>query len=483
MGKFVVVFALILLVPGSAFGVWPLYWELDGQKNFVGPLFSYEKEKEQTHVAVRPLLSGYDSPDRYTLIFPLGKKTREKSYFFPFYMSHEQSEKSNDWSFFPFIYGKSGEKTYGGVFPIYGKMYNRFRRDEIGFCMWPIYGYSKYNGTTRRNVLWPFFSFYSGSQEGYKLGPFYGQRQQGENRKSYFVMWPFFIRDEKDLQTDDPKSSTWFMPFYMQTTSPRTTFRAVMWPFFTYMKVPDRTEVVAPWPIFSYTKGKVENAFSIWPLYSHWQKERDEITTVLWPVWKETIRYPGDQRWVRRRVLLINKYQVDDQGKFLNVWPLFEYRSKEENKRFFFPSILPWKNNDFDRIVRPLITLYEYRKEDDKKVTNFLYGFYTKEQNNEYWKRRLAFLFELKREPEGMGFEILGGLFGWDAKRTKILFIPIKRGAPEEDVATAPESGAPDATARDEDIVMAPDSGSPEEDVATAQYAEQSGLSPQYSAQ
>ena len=430
-----VLFALLFLFQGSSlFAFWPISWELDGQKNYLGPLISYEEEGEQSHVTVRPFLSSYDSPDDYTLLFPLGKSTLEKSYFAPFYMRHA-GVGEHDTTLFPFFWGQTGEKSYGGVFPLYGRLYHRFRRDEIGFFLWPLYSYSVGDSTTTTNVLWPLLSFYSGHEEGFKLGPLYGHREWGDERKATFVLWPFFIKDDKFINTDNPVSSVWAMPFYMQTTSPHSSFHAVLWPLFTYTKVKDRTEIKAPWPIFSHTSGPSEEALSLWPLYSHTKSDKDEVTYVLWPIYKEWERHPGDDStWAETRILLLDRYTVDDRGTFLNVWPFFEYRSyRKEEETFFFPSLLPWRNKDFDRIMRPLLTLYEFRKTGDKSVSNLLYGFYTKEQEGETWKRRLAFLFEVKREKKGMGFQVLSGLFGVDSTRVKLFYIPIKRKqAPEQ---------------------------------------------------
>lgn len=421
-------FLLALLFPGALFAFWPVDWELDGQRNFLGPLVSYENEAGATHLTVRPLLSSYDSPHDYTFLFPLGKSTGEKAYFVPLYTRHT-SEDARDFSLFPFFWGETGEgRSYGGVFPFYGKLYNRFRRDEIGFFLWPLYGYSKGDGTTRTNVLWPFFSFYSGYQEGFKIGPLYGQRRWGNERESRFVLWPFFIKDTKGLDTDEPVRSVWAIPFYMQTKSPRSSFYAVLWPFFTYSRVGDRTEVKAPWPVFSYTSGGQESGSSMWPVYAHYRSGKDETTYVLWPIYKGADRYPSEgKRWTEKRILLLNKYTDDDRGEFLNVWPFFEYRSAEAEEDFFFPSVLPWRNKDFDRIVRPLLTLYEYRRAGDRTVSNLLYGLYTKEQKGERWKRRFAFLFEIRREPEGMGFEFLSGLFAVDRERVRVFYIPVKR--------------------------------------------------------
>ena len=438
----VVLLVLILLWPASLFGFWPLYWELDGQKNILGPLISYDHQDDASHVTVRPLLSSYDSPRTYSFLFPLGKSTKESAHLIPIYSRHTTNDEKYDVALFPFFYGRDGDRNYGGVFPFYGKMYHRFRRDELGFVLWPIYAYNIGDGRTRTDVLWPFFSFYSGSQEGFKLWPLYSQRRWGDQRKSMFVLWPFFIKDERGLDTDQPMKSTLVVPFYVHSESPVSEYTGVIWPFFTYKRVRDRVEVNAPWPFFSYSSGETEQVKSLtfWPVYSKSKSEKDEVTYIMWPVYKAVERYPGDEeKWTEKRILLLNRYVRDDRGKFLNIWPFFEYRAKDEERRFFFPSLLPWRNKDFDRIIRPLITLYEYRRDGDKTVSNTLYGLYTKEQRGNAWKRRFAFLFEMKRDEKGTGFQILSGLFGIDPEKVKLFYIPIKRD--EKKSAGIPNDG------------------------------------------
>ncbi len=426
--RVVLTLLLLLMLPGSLYAFWPVYWEFDGQKNLLGPLISYQGSDTETHFAVRPLLASYDAPRKFSFLWPLGKSTEEESYLLPFYR-RTKSPGSSDVSLFPFFYGTTGERSYWGVFPFYGKLYGRFSRDEIGFLFWPGYGYSIADGATRRDELWPLFSFYSGTQQGFKLGPLYGRRQWGTDRRSSFVLWPFFIRDEKSLGTDNPKSSYWMIPFYMQTTSPKSSYYGVLWPFFTYARAGETTTLDAPWPFFSFTRGKEQTGFEIWPVYSYSRNGRDEVTHVLGPLYKQGVRYPADQRWTDKRILLLNRYTVDDRGTFLNVWPFFEYRGAGEKVDFFLPSLIPWRNSQYDRIVRPLLTLYEFKKEGDKSTSNLFYGLYTKEQEGERWSRRLAFLFEMKREPGGYGFEVLSGFFGVDRDRLKLFYIPITRGS------------------------------------------------------
>jgi hypothetical protein len=421
------VFLAFLLLPCSAWAFWPVYWEMEGEKNVLGPLISFEEKDERARITVRPLLSTYDAPRTFSYLWPLGKSTPEDSYFLPFYR-RKSTDHQSSFELFPFFFGHAKEKTYGGVFPFYGKLYDRYRRDEIGFFLWPLYGYSRYGDTARTDVVWPFFSRWKGRETGFKLGPLYGVHHWGDERRSTFFLWPFITKEERDLTTDNPKSSLWIMPLYLQTTSPKSAYYGVLWPFFTYTRVEDRTEVNAPWPFFSITKGKERTGFSIWPVYSSARNEKDETKYILWPIYKDDRRQVGDATWVDRRVLLLNRYTVDNRGTFLNVWPLFEYRaSPDQTSNIFFPSIIPWRDSQFDRIVRPLLTIYTLKRGPDRESSNLLYGLYTKEQSGDSWKRRLAFLFEVKHEQQGYGFEVLSGLFGVDRERMKIFYIPFSR--------------------------------------------------------
>ena len=429
-GCFVMVCLLFIIFPHHVWAVWPLSWELGGEKNYLGPLVSYEKEDKNDRLTIRPLFSR-DSAEggTYSLLWPLGGGTENKSQFVPFY-THRTFDGEEDTSILLLFWGKSKEKSYGGFFPFYGQLYNRFGKDEIGFFLWPLYSYIKSEGATRTNILWPFFSVSKGTEEGFKFWPFYGYRNRGEEKKSNFALWPIFFWGERDADLGDPKKFFWAIPFYLSTTSRTTTQKSVLFPFFSWYKSPERESLDAPWPFYFYTKGEEENAFGIWPPYTRISRGKDNTYTYLWPIYRDSEWYIKDQRYVDKRLLIyLGRYVDDDRGKFANFWPFFEYRESKERTAFFFPSLLPFRNEKFDRIVKPLITLYEYRREGSMRTSNYVYGFYTKEEKGESWKRRLAFLFEMKKEPAGYGFELLSGLFAVDPHRVKLLFIPIKRTA------------------------------------------------------
>jgi len=425
---FVLLFLLFLSVPSTLWAVWPFSWELDGEKRFLGPLVSYDEEKEEKHLTVRPFLFSYDSEEGgvYNYLFPFGKVSQEKSYFVPIFLS-KRSKTESDTSFLFFFAGKSPKGGYGGFFPFYGKLYDRFAKDEMGFFLWPLYSYSQDEGAKKTNILWPFFSFYGGADKGFKAWPAYGNHERPDVRRQQFYLWPVFFRDEKNLDTDEPVHSFFAIPFYLSSTSETKTYTSVLWPFFTHTKDADKEKWDIPWPFYSRTVGEETKGYTIFPLISKTQSGRDRNFYVLWPIYRESEWYVKDEQYLERSVIAINRYVKDDRGVFFNVWPFFEYENKHKKSVFLFPSLLPTREPGINRIIKPLITLYEQKNKDDGSVTNVLYGFYTHEATGGAWKTRVAFLLTLKKDHDGPGFELFSGLFGMDEKKLKVFFIPINR--------------------------------------------------------
>jgi len=419
---------LFFLLPCTVHAFWPLSWEFNNEKRFFGPLASYEKLDENIYLTVRPLLFAYDSEDggRYHFLYPLGKSTKEKSYFIPFFLSKE-FEGRRDTSIFLFFFGESQKGAYGGFFPFYGRLYNRFSKDEMGFFAWPLYSYTENEGARKTNILWPFFSFYSGEERGVKAWPIYGTREREGVKRTSFFLWPIFHKEKKDLDTDEPVDIFYAFPFYMQRISEKRASYTVIWPLFSYARDVDKRKWDILWPIFSRTEGEERKGFGIFPLFSYDLKGRDRTVNILWPLYKESEWYSGEERFFQRRVLLLSKYEEEKDKTFLNVWPLFDYRDKDSEYAFFFPSIFPFREQGFDRIIKPLFTLWEQRGSETSKKTNLLYGLFTSERNGDTWKMRFAFLLEVKKDEEGFGFQILAGLFGIDKKKVKIFYIPFER--------------------------------------------------------
>ena len=423
--------SLLVLFSCTSCAIWPIAWEFNDEKRFLGPLVSYQSRNDSDHFTFRPLLSSYDSNDEgvYNFLYPLGHSRKDHSYFIPFYRS-KQFDEDSDTSFTLIFWGKSKKQgSYGGVFPFYGKLYDRFAKDEMGFFMWPLYSYTKTDDTTKTNIIWPIFSFYDGAETGFKAFPFYGERKRAGVKESRFFLWPAFISEQRNLDTDEPVDIFYAFPFYLQATSKSMVSYEVMWPLFSYLKNNDKKEWGLFAKLFSVTEGEQNTGYSFFPFVSYEKKDRDTRLNLLGPIYRESEWYVQDEKFFQRRVAVINRYIEEKDKTFLNVWPLFEYSSEKKDYSFLFPSFLPFRIMEFNRIIKPLYTLFEHRMEEGKTKTNILYGLFTQETSGENWRTRFAFLFEVKKEKDNIGFEILSGLFGFDKEHVKLFFIPIKRNS------------------------------------------------------
>jgi len=427
---------LFFFFPLSAHAIWPISWEFNSEKRYIGSLISYKRQDINTRLVVSPFLFSYDSADGgvYNYLYPLGRITKNRSYFLPFYMSKEDKENS-DTSFFLFFKGKSSRGSYFGFFPLFGKLYDRFGRDEMGFFMWPLYSYTEKEGSKKQNFLWPFFAFYSGNTEGFKAWPIAGYREQKGVRKTGFFLWPFFAKDDKNLDTDDPIRSFYAIPFYLSSENDSKTriTRYIMFPLYSHAQNPDRENWGIIWPFFSFTKGKEAEGYSIFPLIYNERKEKDRTFGFLWPFgYNETEYYANEQRYVRKRFLLLNRYIEDEDGIFYNIWPFFEVSKRAGTTETNVLSPVPLKSIDAHKIITPLFSIYERIENEEKISANVLHGFISTENDGKDYKTRLAFLVECKMEKGKSSFEFLSGLFGIDSEKVKIFFIPFSRNNPEK---------------------------------------------------
>ena len=170
--------ALTLLLPGLApaaeINLAPVF-KLDtqtGRGAALGPLIEFGPDG----FAVRPLV--YHDQQRTDLLFPLASLKPDRGYLFPL-LTYRRDAEQRRWSFLPVFHGQDGDKTYGGVFPIYGHFEKRFGYDEVDFALWPLYSRSVRDGQKTYSVLWPFFR-YSPERE-LKFWPLYGQETSADS--------------------------------------------------------------------------------------------------------------------------------------------------------------------------------------------------------------------------------------------------------------------------------------------------------------
>src|SRR4030043_113604 len=140
------------------------------------------------------------------------------------------------WGIRPLLYWTGDEKESLWRWEyIYRFLLDRYGKDEIRFYLWPLYGESTSEGVHTTNLLWPFFSFIKGEKKrGGRFWPFYGRKEEFGVSKSEFFLWPIFLKQTKEIDTDNPVNEWMVFPFYIAKESKHFESKTFLWPFFSH---------------------------------------------------------------------------------------------------------------------------------------------------------------------------------------------------------------------------------------------------------
>jgi hypothetical protein len=409
--------------------------EENGGKAFdgLGPFFTYRQSAQEQDIAFRPLFYWKEEITEYKqleYLYPLGKyiqTDREvNSYLMPFFSTRRDlTEKTNEKKERGFLLAFWGEtdqgESYGGFFPIYGNLKNRFKRDEINFFLWPIYSDSREGESKTHTVLWPFFTYsHGGGREGFRAWPLFGYDRKENNYEKSFFLWPIFHNERRHLYTDDPTEINMMIPFYVSVTSSKRVNRSVIWPFFNYTRDEDTnyTQWDFPWPFVQWGSGDERSIFRIFPLYGRKYWEGMERGYILWPLYWYVHDEDDLHKKTFDRYLLFSKDEVeiwkkeDKQERRLRIWPFFYYRHEKEGDIYlYWPALLPFDHEGFERNWNPIFTLYEYRRNaQGASESKFLWGFYVHRQNSTRELYELSFFFTYYTAENVAYFSLLKGL-------------------------------------------------------------------------
>jgi hypothetical protein len=327
----------------------------------------------------------------------------ERADLFPFYLSGRR---------------ESGE-TYRAVFPLGGKTYDRFGREEIEFALFPLYVRTVWRGAERRFFLWPFFMVTQGEgNTGFRLGPLYGEEQKEGVYQRQFILWPFFLHERKDLDSDNPEESTVVFPLVMSIRSPARDTTTYLWPLFTYRVDRERKfeEWQFPFPLFIIARGESRHVNRFLPFYTEERyvlrdlllvKEmRVRNFAVLYPLYIRTEDETPTSLVVRDRILWWLYSDARETGKEgdarrLDMWPFFRYvRNKEGwvtcQALALLEAFMPG-NEVFERNWSPLWAIYTYRRNPEGD-----------EAHSALWN-----LVRVEATREGRTVEVLGPLFAY----------------------------------------------------------------------
>lgn len=329
-----------------------------------GPLF-YSQSADSGEVwALPPVFSGVHNPaveyHEDDFLYPLMTRVQyghESRWQFCELLSTTSGLDPNGdhprrFTLFPIYFQQRAADTnldYTAVVPFYGRLQNRLFRDEIYFIMMPAYVQTRKRDVITDNYFFPFVDVHHGDgMNGWQVWPFVGREHKaittqtngfgevslvpGHDRS--FYLWPFDLRQDNGIGSDDPETLRAAIPFYAITRSPQRDSTSVLWPFFT--SIDDRAqkyhEWQGPWPLVIFTRGEGKHTSRVWPLFSESHNRTKETDSYLWPIYVYTRTHddPVDQRRSRVLYYLYSRLALKNTGTGkervrLDMWPFFTW--------------------------------------------------------------------------------------------------------------------------------------------------------------
>ncbi len=373
-------------------GFWPFYFQnSDNSTALFAPFINWNKDKfifrplflkeKNNFYFLYPIVEFSETKDKITKrIFPLFNRTYNKNKI--------QEEKFT--SFLLVFWGRTGNnKTYGGFFPIYGKLIKTFNYDEINFYLWPLYFNKRKQQDIDYNIIWPFFGYSKGDNyKGIRIWPLYGYTEKKDYKTTMFYLWPLFIFRDKKIGPNEWEHQKLFFPFYIHTYSKNYNYNTFLYPFFRYNKRGENYKYYGlPWPFIIYRKfDKKHYSLSFFPLFKRVYKKNLENFSLLWVLYKNEKTFLNKEKEIYERktsFLLINRFETNykQHTKYKNIWPFFEYWENNESYIFKAFELFPFKIPVVYELYSAFFNIFTIVKKGNNKKINFLWGLFSYEKN------------------------------------------------------------------------------------------------------
>jgi hypothetical protein len=435
-----------------------------------GPFFSKQEEGERHEWALSPLMSYYVDEGidarRFDFLYPILTYRRVgEEYRWQFFQIFNTTGSQNQeetypkrFSIYPIYLRQSSQDTnlnYTSVFPIYGKVKNRLRRDEVEFVLFPAYLKSRKSDVETWNYLFPIFHLREGDNlSGWQLWPIWGQERKGVTQRTntldevevvgghhrWFAAWPLVFHQHSGIGTTQEVKFQAVLPFISRQRSAGRDSTTYLWPLFTVTDDRDKgyREWDAPWPFVVFARGKGKQANRVWPLFSRASNTNLQSGFVLWPLYKYNGFRTASMERDRHRVAFFlfshkNERQLETGAtrQRTDLWPLYSAsRGYDGSRRWQFLSVLDpiWPDNpSIRRNYSPLWSLWRY--EENPKTG--------RASHSVLWN-----LFRWERGPEMKKGAFLFGLFQREStprgNRWRIFYLPTRSGDAVPAIETKP---------------------------------------------
>lgn len=282
-----------------------------------GGILRYGEKDQATTWALSPLVwrreheSGEVEAD---FLYPLGRyehdpdRPRTFARLFPIFWREAEVRPDGiediDWSVLtPFFWGGSSSddlENYFAFWPIFGTLRDFLTYDEVSFLFWPFYLSNRKDERESTHILWPFFGWVEGSEQGWHIWPLYGRAEvPGKYKRSYFL-WPLAHFSENKLDQEHPEHGWLVVPLGGEIRQDDYVATTALWPIFGWASRPStgyRSWQV--WPFLKFESGgknEKRQLSRVLPFWLHFEDEDTEYTSYMWPlIWVREDRF-GDIR-------------------------------------------------------------------------------------------------------------------------------------------------------------------------------------------
>jgi hypothetical protein len=327
--------------------------------------------------------SSEDGP--FHALFPLGGIIKNqfgrdviRFVLFPLY-SHTTSMGRESYSvLYPFFnYATGGDRDRWRIWPFVGRV-KRQNRPPMWFFLWPFFWYTeppeageranagttalfpfwgtmRSGGLTRTNILWPFYSrvtndvkqrtdivapwpiFRHGQGPDYyrfQIWPLIGTYGEAHVKRTY-VLWPLWRTERRETERRLVDWRSLFVVYnrrYAELAGPNgeavTNYRSLLWPFYYYARDRDGNTYL-----------RVLNVRGL-PDPHGWDRFYAKIFHVFEHEKRAAAPLDPDGDWRSTRALWGGlRYDRDDRGTFLRIFPLFSTRTRD-GRRLSFEALM-----------------------------------------------------------------------------------------------------------------------------------------------
>lgn len=382
--------------------LWPLFKyqsAASGERrlDLLGPLFTYETGPERYELSLRPLFSLTHGPRvderQFTILYPvwISRWDQEQSKHSLLILVNYRSEPARRpdqpdrrFTIFPLVFYRSS-RTLGSslsVLPFYANVRDFLGYERVQMLLFPFYLRLQEPLVARTWMPFPFYGRTTGTLgRGVRVWPFYGWEQVGEESRFQYIMWPFYITQERYFSRPERERRLVVVPFYSHTESPKVESRSYVGPFFTHTidHVQHTDTWGFPWPLWVSqrdTNTGERTSLRLTPFYENTRAGTVHRHFILWPVYRWLTQDADSYHYRRSDAMLVlyrnireEQPQYHHTRELHTLFPLYRAEAEDDDREFsslgLLDALYP-RNPTIEQLYGPLWQVYTRRQHGDQ---------------------------------------------------------------------------------------------------------------------